>query len=94
MTFLIACVRSLFAVLFLFTYVSAASLMVTRSDDRDLMCQPADCSLREAVKAANMNPGPDSILFATGLSVIQIREITFAGSDPTTILGPGAMCSK
>ncbi|MEQ1642146.1 MAG: choice-of-anchor Q domain-containing protein [Pyrinomonadaceae bacterium] len=64
--------------------------MVTRSDDRDLMCQPADCSLREAVKAANMNPGPDSILFATGLSVIQIREITFAGSDPTTILGPGA----
>ncbi len=46
-----------------------AILTVTRSDDRNNPnCVPGDCSLREAVNAANVNVGAEAINFAAGLS--------------------------
>jgi CSLREA domain-containing protein len=46
---------------------AAASFTVTRFDDPPPDgCAPADCSLREAVLAANASPGPDSISVPAG----------------------------
>ncbi len=38
-------------------------IVVTRLDDREQNCSVGDCSLREAVKAANVLPGDDTISF-------------------------------
>jgi CSLREA domain-containing protein len=42
-----------------------ASTFVVNTDDdlNDGLCDPAHCSLREAINAANANPGPDTIAF-------------------------------
>jgi CSLREA domain-containing protein len=48
----------------------AATYTVTRFDDPpapDGICQPGDCSLREAIIAANFNPGADTILVPAGI---------------------------
>ena len=63
------------------------------------MCNAADCTLREAIAAANANPGPDAIHFNIGAGGLQ--TITLDGTlaslppitDPVTIDGttqPGA----
>ncbi len=50
-------------------YEFPAALIVTRSDDRNnATCAPGDCSLREAINAANTLPDTDAIKFAAGLS--------------------------
>jgi CSLREA domain-containing protein len=76
---------------------SAATFTVTRSDDRNLTCNSGvDCSLREAVKAANAAATGDVINFAAGLTNItlasgndgDIKIINPAGS--LLINGPGA----
>jgi CSLREA domain-containing protein len=47
---------------------SADTFGVTRTDDPDPPgdCQPADCSLREAILAANGHTGPDTVLVESG----------------------------
>ncbi|MDM8529407.1 choice-of-anchor Q domain-containing protein [Anaerolineales bacterium HSG24] len=48
---------------------------MTRTDDPSPdSCQANDCSLREAVIAANTNPGADSITFAASASNIQLQR--------------------
>jgi CSLREA domain-containing protein len=72
--------------------LNAAALVVTKlADTNDGVCD-ADCSLREAVVAANAGAAdPDIITFQTGLTgiiTLSLGEITI--SDDVTIQGPGA----
>ncbi len=69
-----------------------ASLTVTRSDDRNnAACVPGDCSLREAVNAANASGSDDAINFASGLTRITLaNEIVINNAGALTLLGPGA----
>ncbi len=67
------------------------SLTVTRSDDRNANCVPGDCSLREAVNAANASATDDTINFATGLTRITLaNEIVINKAGTLTINGTGA----
>jgi len=51
----------------------AASYTVTRGDDpAPVGCTPTDCSLREAVIAANANPGPDTITLPPDTYILSI----------------------
>jgi CSLREA domain-containing protein len=65
---------------------------VTRTDDRDNpTCVVGDCSLREAVKAANAAPSNDTINFAAGVTTITLaNEIVINNAGTMTISGPGA----
>jgi CSLREA domain-containing protein len=45
---------------------------VTRSDDRNVVCVPGDCSLREAINAANALGG--KINFASGLTTVTLTD--------------------
>ena len=67
-------------------------LIVTRSDDRNnSTCVPGDCSLREAVNAANASATDDTINFASGLTRITLtNEIVINNAGKLTINGPGA----
>jgi CSLREA domain-containing protein len=71
---------------------SAVTFTVTRSDDRDLTCDSnVDCSLREAVKAANVGFASDTINFAAGLSIVTLSdEIEIEPAGSLTISGAGA----
>jgi CSLREA domain-containing protein len=64
---------------------------VTRSDDRNnATCVPGDCSLREAVNAANASATDDSINFAAGLTRITLtNEIVINNAGKLTINGIG-----
>lgn len=54
----------------------AASLQVTRFDDPvPDGCAPQDCSLREAVLAANALPGPDTVHLSAGRHFLEQRGI-------------------
>lgn len=68
------------------------SLLVTRSDDRDnATCVAGDCSLREAVKAANASATNDTISFAVGISTITLtNEIVITNTGTLSINGGGA----
>jgi len=60
----------------------AADIVVTRLDDpTPAACLPTDCSLREAVIAANALPGPDRILLPSGILQLTITN---------TLPNPGA----
>ena len=78
----------------LFSYLNDAQLSftVSRSDDRDnAVCEPGDCSLREAVNAANASQADDTINFAAGLRNIALtNEIVINNARALTINGPGA----
>jgi CSLREA domain-containing protein len=77
---------------------SAASFVVNTIDDaNDGICDTNHCSLREAINAANVNPGPDTISFegldATGGS-LTIQLASFLPpllDDGTTIDGTTAL---
>ena len=61
----------------LFRYQARAesSFTVTRSDDRNnAACVPGDCSLREAVNAANASGSDDTINFAAGLTTVTLTN--------------------
>lgn len=63
-----------------------ATFTVTKTaDTADGTCD-ADCSLREAVIAANAAAGLDSVAFAAGLNTLPI-QLTRAGDDNTSLLG-------
>ncbi|MGH2677156.1 MAG: CSLREA domain-containing protein, partial [Actinomycetota bacterium] len=52
---------------------AAATFTVTRTDDPTPDgCQPADCSLREAIVAANAAGGPDTVTVPGGIYVLAI----------------------
>jgi uncharacterized delta-60 repeat protein len=65
---------------------------VTRSDDRNnAACAVGDCSLREAVGAANASGSDDTINFASGLTTITLtNEIVINNAGTLTINGLGA----
>ncbi|MCA1637998.1 MAG: FG-GAP-like repeat-containing protein [Acidobacteria bacterium] len=67
-------------------------LIVTRSDDRNnTTCVTGDCSLREAVNAANASATDDTINFASGLTTITLtNEIVINNAGTLTINGLGA----
>ncbi len=66
-------------------------LIVTRSDDRNATCVSGDCSLREAVNAANASATDDTINFAAGLTKITLtNEIIINNAGTLTINGTGA----
>ena len=69
----------------------ALSFTVTRSDDRNASCIPGDCSLREAVEAANSSATDDTINFAPDLRTVTLdSEIVINNAGALTINGPGA----
>jgi hypothetical protein len=76
--------------------VHAVTFTVTRSDDRNAVCLSAvDCSLREAVNAANISPTNDVINFAGNLTYITFTsgntgDITIMNNGSLTVSGPGA----
>ena len=55
--------------------------IVTKTDDTNNTCLPGDCSLREAIAAANANPDTNTITFAIPLSDLRCN----GGSGPCTI---------
>ena len=52
----------------------------SNADTDDGVCNAAHCTLREAINAANANPGPDTIRFAIGSGV---KSIALAAPLPT-----------
>jgi CSLREA domain-containing protein len=68
------------------------SFIVTRIDDRNNgACVPGDCSLREAVNAANASPSDDTINFASALTGITLtNQILINNAGSLAINGPGA----
>ena len=59
------------------TGASALDLAVTTTDDHlDFICDQSDCSLRDAVYSANLNPGADIITLPAGTYLLDL-----AGSD-------------
>ncbi len=80
----VACALGLGVSLLSASPLQAASFNVTNTNDS------GPGSLREAVIEANVNPGPDEILFesgATGTLRLTSGELTV--TDPVTIEGPG-----
>ncbi len=71
--------------------VRGATFTVTRTDDRAASCLLGDCSLREAVNAANASPGADVINFNNALLGHTITlDSQIVISDAVTINGPSA----
>jgi CSLREA domain-containing protein len=82
------------SVLFLLIFAisaQAANYIVTRSDDRNGTCNSGvDCSLREAIKAANNSPTDDVVNFS-GVSLITLtNEIIINNAGTLSIVGGGA----
>ncbi|HWQ14694.1 MAG TPA: NEW3 domain-containing protein, partial [Roseiflexaceae bacterium] len=84
--------------------LAATFTVTTTADTDDGLCNAANCTLREAIAAANASPGPDTILFnipitdpgyvsAGGASYWRIMPATqlpaLSGGE-TTIQGPAA----
>ncbi len=81
--FVLMCARCLLP-----TAAYAAVFTVTRSDDRDnTTCAAGDCSLREAVKAANLAAGSDVINFNASVSSIQLASALPDVSSTVSIQG-------
>jgi CSLREA domain-containing protein len=68
----------------------AATFMVNSSADTDDgVCSAANCTLREAIHAANTNAGPDTIRFSigSGAKTIAVTSALPTITDPVTIDG-------
>ena len=62
----------------------------TLSDADDGACNATNCSLREAINAANGQPGAKIIQFQNGLTgTIRLQSALPAITDDLTITGPG-----
>jgi CSLREA domain-containing protein len=81
--------RALFAALIALAVAAPAAatdFVVTKTaDTADGTCN-ADCSLREAIIAANNNPGPDRVILGTGLTY----TLTLGPADAPTALVPAS----
>ncbi|NIS80982.1 MAG: CSLREA domain-containing protein, partial [Anaerolineales bacterium] len=86
-------ILALVAALLAFPYtVEASTFVVNTIDDfDDGLCDSVHCSLREAIKAANSNPGPDWIQFdipGLGPHIIELCSLLpILTDDETTIDG-------
>jgi len=87
------------AVTFVPIGIAQASVFeVTRAVDTDNTCRPRSCSLREAITAANENPGFDEVSIPAGtyhltlgpLTVLEGATITGADARTTIVDGNGA----
>lgn len=79
--------RKTLLILFVLTFSSftfGATFTVTGSDDRNAACAPGNCSLREAVDAANAAPGDDIIEFSTELLGGKIVLSGFEQTSPSS----------
>ena len=66
-------------------------VVTTTADHNDGACTAADCTLREAIVAANAQPTSDVIGFAPGVvGTIQLTSTLPTISTPMEIAGPGA----
>ena len=68
----------------------ATTFTVNKVDDHnDGVCDGGDCTLREAIEAANLNAGTDTVAFAigTGLQTITLSTDLPLITDPITIDG-------
>ena len=85
-----ACIMTIAFIFSSVAVANAATLTVTRSDDRNVGCDSGvDCSLREAVNAANATTTDDTITFASGVTIITlVGQIPIF--NPLTINGRGA----
>lgn len=76
------------------TQARAANFTVTRTDDRNATCvSGVDCSLREAVAAANANPLDDTINFDAALNgqvIVLANQLSLGNAGILTITGLGA----
>src|SRR5829696_6298833 len=83
-----------FAILLVLLFAAgarAATITVTRGDDRNAACDPGvDCSLREAVALANSQAGDDTILFDVPVpATITLTDGEIAITSNVVIRGPG-----
>ena len=71
---------------------NGSTFVVNQTDDSDDgVCGTGDCTLREAINAANNAAGGDTILFASGgTGTITLAQGELPVTDSLTILGPGA----
>lgn len=68
-----------------------ATYTVTKTYDYGVGCAPGDCSLREAVAAANASAENDTINFSHDLTLISLtNEIIIENNGSLTITGRGA----
>lgn len=87
------------SLLLLSSYAPAATFTVTKTADTNDGTCDADCSLREAVIAANANPGPDTITVPAGTYLLTLPGTGEDGAatgdldltGATTISGAGAL---
>jgi CSLREA domain-containing protein len=72
--------------------INAATFTVTRSDDRNQGCDSGvDCSLREAVNAANGSSTDDVITFNQAITIITLsNQIVIENNGSLVINGLGA----
>jgi CSLREA domain-containing protein len=78
------------ALLLIGSSATAATFVVnSAADTNDGVCNAANCTLREAIGAANANPGPDLIHFAigSGTKTIALTSPLPTITDPVTIDG-------
>jgi CSLREA domain-containing protein len=75
------------------TQLGPTFVVATTDDHDDGICSVSDCTLREAINAANTASGPNTITFApgtTGTITVDSARGTLNITSDTTIIGPGA----
>jgi len=97
---LVGAAAAVVGLLVLASSASAKTFAPTRHDDpAPGKCKPTDCSLREAIDAANQHQGPDTVVLKKGTYRLQIPVVGPDTSEetgdlnveePTTIVGAGA----
>ncbi len=73
--------------------VSPSFVVTTTDDHNDGVCDGSDCTLREAINAANATAGADVITFKSGVTgtiTLQSGLGPLTVTDSVTITGPGA----
>lgn len=68
--------------------VRADTFQVTKTGDTDNACRPQNCSLREAIDAANTNPGADDVSVPAGTYLLTRGQLVV--SDDVAVAGAGA----
>ncbi len=73
------------ALVFLPASPFATTFPVTKTADTNGSCTPGNCSLREAIEAANANPGADDVPVPAGTYLLTLGQISI--SDEVSIAG-------